>query len=75
MLAYLPAWPEPERYMFESDAAYLSARNNYLRYEERRQKQIIFHQMFFTIMIYALLAMAAVTVLGLAYLTYHMFWS
>ena len=75
MIMVLPQWPRPQRFMFDSEAAYLVARNDYLIHEKRRQKQIRLSQMFFTIMIYALFAMAALTIIGLAYLTYITFWS
>ncbi len=75
MIMNLPQWPRPERFMFDSEAAYLVARNDYLIYEKRRQKQIRLNQTFLTVIIYALLTMAALTILGLAYLTYLTFWS
>ena len=75
MIMNLPEWPRPERFMFDSEAAYLVARNDYLIYEKRRQKQIRLNQTFLTVIIYALLTMAALTILGLAYLTYLTFWS
>lgn len=70
MMMHLPPWPEPERWMFDSNSAYLMARNNYLKYEERRRKQHRFHIVCMSILLCFVGAIALTAVIGVGYLLF-----